>query len=97
LIEANALKPEPAGPAGGFDPLVDQARLHRLPGGREEAEDAQAASDDPLSDDAGRISAEMGPQRRLSDGRAQLCRAAPDLAKKIGLGTKRRKDRGAAK
>ena len=27
--------------------------------------------------DAGPVSAEVGPQRRLSDGRAQLCRAAP--------------------
>ena len=63
--------------AGGFDPLVDQARLYRLPRGREEAEDAEAASDDPLSDDPRPISPEMGPHRRLSDGRAQLCRAAP--------------------
>ena len=35
--------------AGGFDPLVDQAGLYGLPRGRQEAEDAQAAPDDPLS------------------------------------------------
>ena len=34
--------------AQSFDPRVDQARLYRLPGRREKAEDAEAASDDPL-------------------------------------------------
>ena len=36
------------------------------------------APDDPLSADSGPVSPEVGPCLRLSDGRAQLCRAAPD-------------------
>ncbi len=31
--------------------------------------------------------------RRLSDGRPQLCRAAPHAGEEVGLGTKRRKTR----
>ena len=42
---AAAAKPEPKVSIRCFD----QARLYRLPGRRQEAEDAEAASDDPLS------------------------------------------------
>ena len=50
--------------------------IHRLPGRRKEAENAEALSALPLQPDAGRISGEVGPARRLSDGRAELRRAA---------------------
>ena len=79
LIQLGQAAPEPeveAG-AGGFGPLFGQARLHRLPRRRQEAEDAQAPPDDALSDDPRAVSRQVEPAGRLSDGRAQLCRAAP--------------------
>ena len=58
------------------DQEIDHARIHRLPGRRQEAEDAQALSALALRALAGGLSREMGPARRLSDGRAELRRAA---------------------
>ena len=78
----NFLAPPPR-PNRGQDPAVSirssiKPDYHRLPGRREETEDAQAASDDALQHDPRRLSPQMGARRRLSDGRAQLCRTAAD-------------------
>ena len=62
--------------AGGAAEEVGVPRLYHLPGGREETEDAQAASADQLRPDAGAVSREMGPAPRLPDGGAKLRREA---------------------
>ena len=62
---------------GGVDPRFGEARSHRVSGRRQEAEDAAPPPDDALWHDPRRLSRQMGPARRLSDGRARLCRKAP--------------------
>ena len=79
---------EPAQDACRADQEVGVPGLHRLPRGREEAEDAEAASADQLRPEPGRVPGQVGPAARLSDGGAQLRRDASRLAKSIGLGRK---------
>ena len=78
--------------AGGADPALGHRRLHRLPRRREEAEDAEAASDDRLQHDARGVPGEVGAEARLPDGGAELRQKRQELAKKIGLGRKPRVD-----
>ena len=61
---------KPAVPVKKFD----QSRLHRLPGGRQEVQIAQAPSAHAVQHDAGAIPGEMEPAGRLSDGGAELRR-----------------------
>ncbi len=75
LAERRGCRPGRAD-AGGSDQEVGHRRLHHLSRGRQEAEDAQAASDDRLRHDAGGVPGEVGPEARLSDGRAELRRQA---------------------
>jgi hypothetical protein len=56
-----------------------------LPGGWEEAQDAQAPSDGPLPDDASGLSDQVRAALRLFDGRANYARQRKELALKIGL------------
>src|SRR5581483_5034718 len=60
--------------AGGQSEEVGVPGLHRLPGGREEVQVAEAAPAHPLRPVAGRTPRQMGPAGRLSDGRAELRR-----------------------
>ena len=62
--------------AGGADQEVGDGGLHHLPRGRQEAQDAEAASDDRLQHDAGGVPGEVGPEAGLSDGGAELRRQA---------------------
>ena len=82
--------------AEGLDPLVGQAGLHRLPRRREEAEDAEAASDDPLQYDARPISPEVGPFPDYPMVAPNYAEQRRTLAKSIGLGTKRKRARRAS-
>ena len=50
--------------AGGAGEEVGVPGLHRLPRGREEAEDAEAASADQLRPEPGRVSRQVGPAAR---------------------------------
>ena len=59
--------------AGGPDPEIGQPGLHRLPGRRQEAEDAETAPDDRLQPDAGGIPCALESTGRLSLGCPQLC------------------------
>ena len=54
--------------ASRADPQIGVPRPHRLPGGREEAEDAQAVSAGQIWDDARAVPAEVGAAGRLSHG-----------------------------
>jgi len=58
--------------AGRADPQISVSRPHCLSGGREEAEDAQAASACQLRNDTWAISAEVGIASRLSHGGTEL-------------------------
>ena len=65
--------------AGDSRTAVRHARVHRLPGGRQEAEDAEAPPAHDLQHDAGRIPGAVGAAGRLSDGGAELRGAALGL------------------
>src|SRR5207253_11069862 len=62
-----------AGEAGGVDQEIDLARLHRVSGGRQTLQVAEAASAHAIQHDAGAIPRQMGPAAGLSDGRSELC------------------------
>ena len=83
----------PARAAGRAGEEIGDARLHRLPGRRQETENAQALSARALWPDAGRLSRQMEPARRLSDDGAQLCRQAQRIrqADRAGQAGARRK------
>ena len=74
--------------AGRPDQAIGHRRLHRLPGGREEAEDAEAASDDRLQHDPRGVPGEVGAEARLPDGGAELFAQRQTLAKQTGFGRK---------
>ncbi len=67
---------EPAKPAVSPKKSITPLGLSDLPGRREEVQVAQAPSADHVQHVPGAISREVGPCRRLSDGRSQLCRGA---------------------
>ena len=69
--------PEPgAAGAGGADPQVGHAGLHRLAGGRTEVQVAEAAPAGTYGMTPDEYRVEVGPAARLSDGRAELCQGA---------------------
>ena len=75
--------------AGGADPALGDRRPHRLPRGRQEAEDAEAASDDRPRDDAGGSTARSGASSPTTRWwRRTTPRKRQALAKQIGLGRK---------
>jgi hypothetical protein len=76
--------------AGGADQEVDHRRLHRLPRGRQEAEDAEAAPDDRLRHDAGGVPRALGPEGDYPMVAPNYAKKRQELAKKIGLGRKPR-------
>ena len=59
----------------GADPALADRRPHRLPRGRQEAED-EAAPDDRPRADSGAAPRTLGPQAQLPDGGADLLRSA---------------------
>ena len=66
------------------------AGLHRLPGRRQEDEDAEAASDDGPQADAGSVPVPAGAcHRSYPMVAANYAKTRSALAKKIGLGQKR--------
>ncbi len=65
--------------ARGAGQEVGVSRPHHLSGGRQETEDAQAASEDRLRHDAGAVSRALGPAAGIPDGGAEL-RAPPFFA-----------------
>ena len=75
-----------AAEAGDLREEIDHAGIHRLFGGREEVQVAQAASAHAVQYDAGAVSREMGPEQRLSDGRAELRRRALAIGQADGFG-----------
>ena len=90
LAGINALDRRARSPAraGGVGPLVDQARLYRLPRGRQEAQDAQAPLMTHYSmtpDDYRRKWGLTADYPMVAPNYAEQRRA---LAKSIGLGTK---------
>ena len=68
------IQPRPR--TGGAYQQIDHPGFRYLPGRRQEAENAQALFAHALQSVSGRISAEMGTARRLSDDRAQLFQEA---------------------
>jgi hypothetical protein len=73
---AEPLKPAVSVKRSVAPDYVGRARLHRLPGGRQEIQIAQASSAHAIQHDAGAISRKMGAAGGLSDGGAELCRGA---------------------
>src|SRR5690606_6876436 len=59
---------------------------HRVPGGRQEIQVAQAAPAHAIQHDAGAIPGEMGPAARLSDGGPELRRGALQARQADGPG-----------
>ena len=76
--------------AGCADQEVGDRRLHRLPRGRQEAEDAQAASDDRLRHDARGVPGKWGLKPDYPMVAPNYAAKRQELAKKIGLGRKPR-------
>ena len=68
--------PRRAAQAGGVGEKIYYARAHCSFQGRQEVQIAQATFAYPVQHDARTIPGQMGPQCRLSDGRAQLCGGA---------------------
>ena len=65
-------------------------RLHRLPGGRQKVEAAEAASSNRLRADAAGVPGEMGPAGDLSDGGTELRCPPLDAGEGIRLGAQSR-------
>ena len=75
--------------AGGADQKVGHARVPRLPGGRQEDEDAQAVSGHALQPDAGRVPAALGLPKHYPMVAPAYAAQRSELAKSSGLGRRR--------